>query len=97
LEKHNDINVVINNAGIQNNYNWLDEQDGHRKIENEIQINFTSPMQIVYGLLPILALKQTAAIVNISSGLALAPKNQRLFIVQQKLQFTMQQKHFVTN
>ncbi|MPS66626.1 MAG: oxidoreductase [Chryseobacterium sp.] len=74
LEEHNDINIVINNAGIQNNYNWLDEQDGHRKIEDEVQINFTSPMRIVYGLLPILASKQTAAIVNISSGLALAPK-----------------------
>ncbi len=69
-----EINIVINNAGIQNNYNWLTEKDGYNKIENEIRINFMSPMQIIYGLLPILTTKQNSAIINISSGLAFAPK-----------------------
>lgn len=74
LTEHNDINVIINNAGIQNNYSWTDEKDGYKKIENEIQINLTSPMQIIYGLLPLLTTKQNSAIVNVSSGLAFAPK-----------------------
>lgn len=74
LSEYSDINIVINNAGIQNNYTWADEKDGYRKIENEIQINFTSPMQIIYGLLPLLTTKQNSAIVNVSSGLAFAPK-----------------------
>jgi short-subunit dehydrogenase involved in D-alanine esterification of teichoic acids len=71
---HRDINVLINNAGIQYNYSWTEEKDGYNKISTEICVNFTSPMQIVYGLLGMLTTKQNSAIVNVSSGLALAPK-----------------------
>lgn len=74
LNEHSDINIVINNAGIQNNYTWTEEKAGYNKIENEIRVNFTSPMQIIYGLLPLLTAKQNSAIVNVSSGLAFAPK-----------------------
>jgi short-subunit dehydrogenase involved in D-alanine esterification of teichoic acids len=74
LNDHQDINVIINNAAIQYNYLWTEEMDGERKITNEIQVNFTSPMQIIYGLLNLLVTKENSAIVNISSGLALAPK-----------------------
>lgn len=74
LVEHQDINIIINNAGVQYNYLWTDENDGYNRIENEIRVNFTSPMKIIYGLLPLLMVKQNAAIVNISSGLAFAPK-----------------------
>lgn len=74
LTEYSDINILINNAGIQYNYIWAEEKDGYQKIEKEIQINFTSPMQIIYGLLPILTVKQDSAIINVSSGLAFAPK-----------------------
>jgi len=74
LSDQGEINLVINNAGIQYNYNWLEEKDGYAKIANEICVNFTSPMQIIYGLLPVLLNKREAAIVNVSSGLALVPK-----------------------
>ena len=74
IKDHNDINVIINNAGIQNNYTWTKEKDGYNKIENEICVNFTSPMKIIYGLLPLLTAKQNSAVINVSSGLAFAPK-----------------------
>lgn len=74
LIEHANINIVINNAGIQSNYNWTDEKNGFNKIENEIRINFTSPMQIIYGLLPLLTTKEKSAIINVSSALAFAPK-----------------------
>lgn len=74
LTEHNQINILINNAGIQHNYIWTAEKDGYAKIEDEIRVNLTSPMKIIYGLLPLLTLKKSAAIVNISSGLAFAPK-----------------------
>ncbi len=74
LFEYKDINIVINNAGIQNNYTWTDEKDGYIKIENEIRVNFTSPMQIIYGLLPLLTTKQNSTIINVSSGLAFVPK-----------------------
>ena len=74
LEEYNDINIIINNAGIQHNYIWTEENEGYKKIEDEVQINFTSPMQIIYGLLPLLTTKQNSAIVNVSSSLAFVPK-----------------------
>ncbi len=74
LYEYSDINILINNAGIQYNYDWLSEKEGYDKIANEIAINLTSPMQLAYGLLPILIQKREAAIVNVSSGLAFAPK-----------------------
>lgn len=74
LTEYSEINIIINNAGIQNNYMWTDEKEGYKKIEDEIRINFTSPMQIIYGLLPLLTTRQSSAIVNVSSGLAFAPK-----------------------
>jgi short-subunit dehydrogenase involved in D-alanine esterification of teichoic acids len=67
---HKEINVLINNAGIQYNYLLHDEKDGYNKISNEIQVNFASPMHIIYGILSLLLTKQNAAIVNISSGFA---------------------------
>lgn len=74
LRKYPQINIVINNAGIQNQYNWLEEKEGQHKIENESRINFISPMQIIYGLLPNLVHQPNAAIVNVSSALAFVPK-----------------------
>ncbi len=76
LKEHTDINILINNAGVQYNYDWTKETDGYNKIESETRINFISPMQIIYGLLPILINKQDSAIVNVSSGLAIVPKKQ---------------------
>lgn len=74
LTEYHDINIIINNAGIQNTYSWATEREGYDKIENEIRINFISPMQIIYGLLPLLQANKNCAIVNVSSGLAFAPK-----------------------
>ncbi|MFD1771331.1 SDR family oxidoreductase [Sphingobacterium suaedae] len=74
LTEHPEINIIINNAGVQHNYFWTEEKDGFAKIENEIRINFTTPMKIIYGLLPLLTVRENSAVVNVSSGLAFAPK-----------------------
>ena len=76
LNEHGDINIVINNAGIQYNYTWTEEPDGFKKIIMETNVNFISPMLLCYGLLPILTEKESSAIINVSSGLAFAPKMQ---------------------
>ncbi|RRA97556.1 SDR family oxidoreductase [Larkinella rosea] len=72
--EHQDITILINNAGVQYNYDWTTEPDGSRKITNEITVNLTSPLHLIYGLLPLLLKQPEAAIVNVSSGLAYAPK-----------------------
>jgi len=72
-ESYLDLNVVINNAGVQYNYG-LGSEDDLSKIEKEVTINFTSPMKLCSGLLPLLKKQPVSAIVNVSSGLAFVPK-----------------------
>ncbi len=74
LNTYPDINILINNAGIQYNYNWLEEEDGFHKISREIRVNLTSPMYLIYGLLPQISKFDNAAIINVSSALAFHPK-----------------------
>lgn len=71
---HPDLNIVINNAGIQHQYSFLEKGEKQQSIQQEIATNLISPMQLVSALLPLLLEQVNAAIVNISSGLALTPK-----------------------
>lgn len=68
-----DLNVLINNAGVQFEYQ-VAEESGRSKIENEIRTNLTSPLQLIQDLLPVLQNNEPAAIVNITSALAITPK-----------------------
>lgn len=75
LEKdHTDLNILINNAGIQYNYNFTEEPQLLAKIEHEINVNLTAPLKLIALTLPMLQLNSNAAIVNVSSGLGLVPK-----------------------
>ena len=74
LNTYPELNILINNAGIQYNYNWMVEEDGFHKISRELKINFTSPLYLIYGLLPLLANQREAAVINVSSALAFHPK-----------------------
>ncbi len=72
--EHKDLNVLINNAGIQYNQTLLDEAYTHQEIEIEISTNLTSPIKLISSLIPVLQKNTNSAIVNISSGLAIVPK-----------------------
>jgi len=73
-EHHPDINLLINNAGIQYNYRLDEETYPNSLIEKELRINLLSPIEIIQGLIPILVTKSNAAIINVSSILAIVPK-----------------------
>lgn len=73
-KEHNDLNILINNAGIQYNYHFLEEQHLNAKIEHEIEVNLVAPIKLISLLLPTLQSNENAAIVNVSSGLGLVPK-----------------------
>ncbi|MEK3884803.1 SDR family NAD(P)-dependent oxidoreductase [Paenibacillus sp. PL2-23] len=75
-EAHPDISVLVNNAGMQNIESLAQPRDENmgKRIAEEIEVNLTSPIQLTAKLLPVLALREEAAIVNVSSGLALSPK-----------------------
>ena len=67
------LNVIINNAGIMRKINLHDAGNDLLNITREIEINLKGPVWMVKQFLPHLETKQTAAIVNISSGLAFVP------------------------
>jgi short-subunit dehydrogenase involved in D-alanine esterification of teichoic acids len=72
--EHQDLNILVNNAGIQYNYDFLSSSQITYKIDHEIKTNLIAPLQLCALLIPLLQLKPEAAIINISSGLAIAPK-----------------------
>lgn len=67
-----EVNILINNAAIQFTKPFT-EQDNH-EITQEIDINLTSPVLLTHAFLPSLLTKPQAAIINVSSGLAIVPK-----------------------
>ena len=75
-QEHPDTNILVNNAGIQFNYHFLEEPQLLSKIELEVQVNFLAPLRLIALLLPTLESQPASAIVNVSSGLGLVPKRQ---------------------
>jgi short-subunit dehydrogenase involved in D-alanine esterification of teichoic acids len=68
------LNILINNAGIQHNYTFSDGDDHAGRIENEVNINFVAHLKLIDRMLPFLMKRPSAAIVNVTSALALVPK-----------------------
>lgn len=67
------MNVLINNAGIGLKRNLNDTTGQLEDLDKEIQTNLTGSIQMIQQFLPQLKSQQTAAIVNVSSGLAFVP------------------------
>lgn len=68
-ENHGDLNVLVNNAGIQNWMNVTDE-GFYGKAEQEVGTNILAPLHLT-GLF--LQLKSLRTIMNVTSGLAFVP------------------------
>lgn len=68
------VDVLINNAAVQFNYQLGDPRTDLQIIDNEIGINLTGPIELIAAFLPSLQQKHEAAIINISSGLGFVPK-----------------------
>jgi uncharacterized oxidoreductase len=71
-----DLSVLINNAGTQllTDFTSGDPASLLPALRSEIAVNFGGVVALSVGLLPLLGRQGSAAIVNITSGLALAPK-----------------------
>ncbi len=74
LADHPDLNILINNAGVQYNYLFTEEQPRAEFISEEVRVNLLAPIQLTDRLLPNLIRQNHAAIVNITSALAVVPK-----------------------
>lgn len=67
--EHPDLNVLINNAGIQNRM-ALDVADFYAQAKQEIEINVNAPVHLTSLFLQLNSLR---TIMNVSSGLAFVP------------------------
>jgi uncharacterized oxidoreductase len=74
MQKYPQLNVLVNNAGIQHNYDFTDGKDHTNLIDQETNINFLAHMKLTDRLLPTFMKRQNAAIVNVSSALGVVPK-----------------------
>ena len=73
-QKYPNLNILINNAGIQRNYDFSDTKNHTDIIEEEVNINLLAHLKLTDRFLPILMASPSAAIVNVTSALALVPK-----------------------
>ncbi len=73
INKFPELNVLVNNAGIMRKINLHDTGNGLENICREIETNLMGPVRMVKQFLPHLNAQKTAAIVNVSSGLAFVP------------------------
>ena len=67
--EHSDLNVLVNNAGIQQ-YMSVTDSNFYQKSQNEIAINIEAPIHLASLFVN---LKNLDTIINVTSGLAYAP------------------------
>ena len=67
------LNILINNAGIGLKRNLNDTTVPITDLEREVRTNLIGPIQMNHQFLPTLKRQKTAAIVNVTSGLAFVP------------------------
>ncbi|MEC0241253.1 SDR family NAD(P)-dependent oxidoreductase [Paenibacillus dokdonensis] len=70
-----EVNVLVNNAGIQQRFNVLkaDAKNGWDYFNHEMTTNIEAPIQLSMLFAPYLAAKEEATIINVTSGLAFTP------------------------
>ena len=68
-EKHKDLNVLINNAGIQQRIS-ISDNDFYKRAKEEIEINIESPVHLTSLFIN---LKSLNTIINTTSGLSFVP------------------------
>jgi len=74
IKRFESIDILINNAAVQYTPAFIDDEFLYKSIAYEIAVNFTSICSLTYLLLPALLHHEKAVIMNVNSGLALAPK-----------------------
>ncbi|MBU2867774.1 SDR family oxidoreductase [Pacificibacter marinus] len=73
---HPELSVLINNAGIQTEMDLFDETytSVAKSVCNEIDLNLLAPIALTWQLIPVLRAQPEAIVVNITTGLAISPK-----------------------
>ncbi len=73
-EQYGEVSILINNAGIQYQARFDEKPPSLADIHQEMETNFVAAVRLSSLLIPSMLRQSEAAIINISSGLAIAPK-----------------------
>jgi uncharacterized oxidoreductase len=75
ITNYPEVNVLVNNAGIQQHFNILkaDAKENWSFFNKEIQSNIEAPIHLSMLFAPFFAEKEKAAILNVTSGLGFTP------------------------
>jgi uncharacterized oxidoreductase len=68
-----DLNVLVNNAGVQRDIDLTGGVDDFLAGDNEIRVNLETPIILSALLIPLLASNPQPALINVSSGLGFVP------------------------
>jgi uncharacterized oxidoreductase len=71
--KFHNINILINNAGVQRVINFKKVGANLFNNENEIETNLVAPLHLSALFIPLLISQKESAIINVSSGLGFVP------------------------
>lgn len=94
------LNVLVNNAGIQRRGSFVEDQEPWAERRKEIAINVEAPIHLSALFIPHLRQQATAAILNVTSGLAFTPGTFALVYSATKAAlhaFTMALRHELSN
>jgi len=72
-EKYGGIDILINNAGMFGQIDYRDTSTTFEVQSHEIDVDLISPLRVTHHFLPMLRMRNEAAIVNVSSALAFVP------------------------
>ena len=72
-DESEDLNILVNNAGIQRAVDMREGASDLLQGEDEVRVNFVAPIHLSAYFAPLLMDKNEAAIINVSSGLAFVP------------------------
>ena len=75
-DEHPDLSILVNNAAAQTEMDFVHGQ-GLQTVclaRSELAVNLAAPVALISALMPVLRGQPSAAIINITTALALAPK-----------------------
>ncbi|WP_431712524.1 SDR family oxidoreductase [Serratia marcescens] len=76
IDRFGELNVLVNNAGIQRRVDLLADKVPWSVKAEEVAVNFEAPVHLAMLLAPYFLQRERAAIINVTSGLAFIPSNQ---------------------
>ena len=73
-QNHKDLNVLINNAALVHNTNFMEANDSTAMAELEINTNLLAPIILIKELVPILVKNANPTLINVTTGLIYTPR-----------------------